>query len=357
MKLEVYGRRTRVGKKAEYPASPLHRHRHRASIDIPDMSTPPVSSSVLTPKSIPATLGGAAAVLIWASCVSVARLLSESLGVFTSAAMIFTLAGTLACAVQLSRRAARADLFALPKRYFAWCGALFVLNQIGLYGGLGLARSRMQVLEVGAINYLWPALTLLFSIPLLGQRARPWLLTIGVALALAGIVATTMDPSQLSPGDTLARIVSSPVAYVLALMGAIVWAVYSNLARLWAGNARTDAVPLFLLASGLALWGIRAAVHEISVWDVRTTAALVYAALLPAYGAYALWDTGVRKGDFALLSSLSYTIPVLSTLLSCALLGVHPGPTLWTGIAMVSVGAVVCRLAIEPSTSLPHEAR
>jgi drug/metabolite transporter (DMT)-like permease len=51
---------------------------------------------------------------------------------------------------------------------------------------VGLAKSREQVLEIALVNYLWPALTILLSLPLLKQRARLWLLP-GTELALTGI--------------------------------------------------------------------------------------------------------------------------------------------------------------------------
>jgi drug/metabolite transporter (DMT)-like permease len=292
-----------------------------------------------------ATLAGIAAVLIWASCISVARLATESLGVFTSAAAIFLLAGIVATAVRAMRPGAFASALAHPRRYLLGCGALFVACQIGLYGGLGLAVDRPQVLEIAAVNYLWPAMTLAFALPILGHRARPSLLALGSVLALAGIVAATMDPAALSLRSTICRVASHPVPYVLAFGGAASWAVYSNLARKYAQDAASDAVPLFLLASGVALLAVRLSVHEHSVISLRAAGALAYAALLPAYGGYALWDIGVRRGDFTLLSALSYLIPVLSTLISCVVLRVRPSASLWAGVVMVTVGAVVCRLA------------
>jgi len=297
-----------------------------------------------------ATLAGVAAVLIWASCISVARLASESLGVFTSAAAIFLVAGAVATVVRATRPGALAAMLSLPGRYLVWCGAMFVVCQIGLYGGLGVATDRLQVLEIAAVNYLWPALTLALSLPILGWRARPLPLALGTVLALAGIVVATMDPAALSLRATLGRAMSCPAPYLLALAGAVSWGVYSNLARRYAQGASADAVPLFLLASGVALLVVRLFVHEHPVMGLRAARALVYAALLPAYGGYALWDIGVRRGDFALLSALSYLIPVLSTFISCAVLRVQPSASLWAGVVMVTVGAVVCRLAFGRGT-------
>jgi drug/metabolite transporter (DMT)-like permease len=298
-----------------------------------------------------ATAGGVVAILIWASCVAVARLLSESLGTFTSGAAVFLVAGIVSTTVRLARPGGLTAMAGLPRAYLAWCGALFVVCQIGLYGGLGLASDRLQVLEIGAVNYLWPAMTLVIGLPILGMRANAAGLGLGVIVACAGIVVATMDPGQLSLAATATRIASYPLPYALAFFGALAWSVYSGLARKLVGGGG-DAVPLFLLASGVALLLCRLCVHEHSVLSLRVAGALVYTGLLVAWGAYALWDIGVRKGDFALLSSLSYAIPVLSTMLSCLLLKVRPPANLWAGVAMVTVAAAVCRMAVRKGVGL-----
>lgn len=305
------------------------------------MTTPAPAKRFLSPP----TLAGIAAILIWASCVSVARRLSESLGVFTSAGLIFLIAGVVSLAVKARKPASLRAMFRLPLPYLLWCGALFVYCQIGLYGSLGVAVDRLQVLEVGAVNYLWPAMTLLIGVPVLKLRANPLPLAVGCLVACAGVFAVTLDPQSLSPASSLARFASKPAAYLLAFTGALAWSAYSSLARRLLGTD-TDAVPLFLLASGIALIAIRLFVHEETTFSPTVVIGLAYAGLFVAWGAYALWDTGIRNGDFALLSALSYAIPVLSTLLSCLILDVRPSFVLWVGVVMVAVGAVVCRWAV-----------
>ena len=51
-------------------------------------------------------------------------------------------------------------------------------------------ESREEVLAVGLINYLWPSLTLLLSVPILGYRSR-WFLGPGMLVATAGMVVAT----------------------------------------------------------------------------------------------------------------------------------------------------------------------
>ena len=85
----------------------------------------------------------------------------------------------------------------LPPRYLWGCGALFVAYTSCYCLAVGLATDREQVLTVGLVNYLWPSLTLLLSVPILGYRAR-WFLGPGMLVASAGMVVATAAGSDLS---------------------------------------------------------------------------------------------------------------------------------------------------------------
>ena len=66
------------------------------------------------------------------------------------------------------------------------CGSLFVLYMLALYLALGLAAGRRQVLEIGLMNYLWPAFTLLLA-PVVLKKKAGLILIPGTLLALAGV--------------------------------------------------------------------------------------------------------------------------------------------------------------------------
>src|SRR5690606_31523840 len=132
---------------------------------------------------------------------------------------------------------------------------LFVTYIITLYMAIGFSTTREQVLAVGLINYLWPALSLVFSIPLLGRRARP-LLPAGIALALSGTWLATTG-GDVGAIQRLQQDQNSLLPYGLAFAAAVCWGLYTNLSRRWAADSDGDAVPLFLLASGVLLGLLR----------------------------------------------------------------------------------------------------
>ena len=290
-----------------------------------------------------ATLSGFLAILVWSTTVAFSRALSETLGALTTGALIYSLGGILGLAAASRSAGGLAQLWLMPKRYLFGCGALFVMYMLLLYLAIGLAHSRTQVVAVGLANYLWPALIMLFSLPLLGKRARFWLFP-GILLALAGTwlaVLPTSDstiPTFFEPGEDLLPV-------LLAIGAAVAWAFYSNLVRRWAPETGS-AVPLFLTVSGFAFLVLRDLTGEISVWNWSLIPALLYMAIFPGWLGYLFWEYAMRHGNMPLVTAFSYFTPLLSTLVSLLVLQVRP--TLFLGLAalLVTAGAILSKLGV-----------
>jgi drug/metabolite transporter (DMT)-like permease len=287
---------------------------------------------------------GIAAILLWSSTMAVSRSLTEQLGPTTAGAAIYLVSGVIGCAYLLARGKLSA-VRTLPARYLFGCGGLMVVYMALIYMAVGLAPMRRHVIGVGIINYLWPGLTLILSVPLLKKRAGP-LLVPGAVVAFVGVVLAGSGGS-LSPAGLLRGLGGSRLPYLLALGAAVCWALYSNLSRRWAGSHEGGAVPVFLLAAGALLALMRLFFDEQPQWSARAFYELAYMSLLPALLAYAFWDASMRRGNLVLVASLAYFTPVLSTAISSLYLHVAPGPSLWLACGLVVVGAVVCRLSVK----------
>jgi len=291
------------------------------------------------------TVFGFLAIALWSTTVGVSRSLTEQMGTFTSAACIYCLAGLLGGVFLLARPATRAELRQLPLKYLAGCGALFVAYMVCLYVAVGLSVNRQQVLEVALINYLWPSLTLAFSVPILRNKARLGLVP-GVLVAVMGIFIAVTQSQGFSPRAFLQNVRAGAIPYVAALGAAITWALYSNLSRRWASDAKGGAVPVFLLASGLALLGVRLAVTEQTALTGRATMELLYMAVFPALIAYVLWDAAMRRGRMVLVAAASYLTPLFSVVIGAVYLGVPLTGRLWLACVLVIAGAVTCKLSL-----------
>jgi drug/metabolite transporter (DMT)-like permease len=295
------------------------------------------------PHSSRATALGILAIVLWSTSVAFIRTVSEALGPFSTAAFTYMLAGVAALVVAAATPEGLRSLLELPARYVWGCGALFVAYSACYCLAVGLAVDRSQVLEVALINYLWPSLTLLLALPIQGQRAR-WFLAPGMIAASAGMVLATAQRGGLSLAGLWDNATTHALPYSLALAGGVAWALYSNLARRWGG--RTGGVPLFLVASGLAVLPLRFVFGESSAWTPRAAGELAYMAVFVTFLAYVFWDHAMRRGNMVLVAAVSYSTPVLSTLFSAAYLGVVPGPSIWLACALVIGGAVACRAAV-----------
>ncbi|MGC4122812.1 MAG: protein kinase [Myxococcales bacterium] len=296
-----------------------------------------------------ATARGLLALALWASTVALSRSLSEAVGATTGACAALAAGGALSLGLGWAKGQAPWAAVRLPRRYLLGCGALFVGYMACLYAAIGLAADRPTALVVGLLNYLWPPLMVAFSVPLLGQRARPGVLALGCALALGGTaVAVAGDDGASAWAAGLGLRSAAPLA--LAAVAGVLWALYSNLARRWgpaSGAPAADAVPLFLLASAVALALLRLALpEEPRAWTARSLAELFALAVGPMAVAYPLWEKGVRSGDHALLGLASFFVPVLSLGLASAWLGVVPGRGLAAGCALVVAGALVSRASL-----------
>lgn len=297
-------------------------------------------------EPLTATLLGMVAILIWASLVAVARGTSEHFGVLPSAALANLLGGAIGIAVAQVRTGYLGQVHRLPRKYLLGCGACFVAYNTALYPALQAAVSSQQVVEVGLIQYLWPALTLALAVPILGKKAGPWLWP-GLIVATAGAFLAKSG-GQISWASLRAGLDANPWPYGLAVVAAFSWALYSNLARRWAGESSVSGAPLFLTATGVVLTIVHAAGGGTYglVFQPRPLLELAYLTLFPTLLAYVFWDFAMRRGNIVLVSSLSFFTPLLSTLFSCLYLGVPMGAHLWAASAMVIAGAVICKRSV-----------
>ena len=193
-----------------------------------------------------ATLIGLMAIILWSTMVGLIRGVSEGLGPVGGAAMIYTLSGLL-----LLVTVGFPDIRRFPRRYLVAGSVLFVCYEICLALSLGYATTRHQAIEAGMVNYLWPGLTILFAILFNGQRTNGWIIP-GLLLCIIGVGWVLGGDNGFSIDDIISNVVSSPLSYILAFCGAIIWAAYCTVTRKYAeGN---NGITLFILLTAVTLW-------------------------------------------------------------------------------------------------------
>lgn len=281
-----------------------------------------------------ATAAGFAAILLWASLAVLTA--AAGLPPFQLLALSFGLAGVAGTAILL--RPGGAGLRALsqpPAAAALGIGALF-----GYHALYFVALGHAPVVEANLINYLWPMLIVVFASLSGGVRVRAgqWLGT-GLGLAAAVLLVTRGDGVAIDPAHV--------PGYLAALGAALTWSLYSVL------NRRFGDVPGSVMAGTcLAVGALGAGAHALfETWVVPTPAqwAVVAAmALGPTGLAFWFWDMGTKRGHLAVLGTLSYAAPLLSTGLLLAFGRATPHWTQAVAVALLLAGAGLSVRAARP---------
>jgi drug/metabolite transporter (DMT)-like permease len=249
-----------------------------------------------------ATLGGMCAIALWSS-LALLTTLTAGLPPFLVLACCFGFAGLFGVAwvARGGRAGLRAMLAPVSAVALAAC-ALFGYHALYFF-----SLKHAPPVEANLVNYLWPLLIVLFSGLLPGVRLRAG----NLVGALLGLAAAAL---LVTGGHGLAIDPTRGPGYLAAFAAAVVWGGYSVLNRRFAGVDSASIVPacVGVALAGMAMHGLFEPSTSISAtqWLVLATMGAG-----PTGVAFALWDRGTKHGDIALLGSLSYLAPLLSTLL------------------------------------------
>lgn len=248
----------------------------------------------------PGTACGIAAIGLWAS-LAVLTAMTGRVPPFQLLAMGFGIGGVAGLAWLC--RPAGPGLAALRQpKPAALIGIAALFGYHALYF---VALKTAPPVEANLVNYLWPLLIVVFAALALRIRVRAgqWAGTL-LGLAAMVLVVTRGRRVEIEPAHAL--------GYAAALGSALIWAAYSVANRRFAGvpsSAIVGNCVVVALLGGLA--------HLLLETTVAPSAlewlAIVALGLGPVGAAFALWDAGTKHGDIALLGTLAYAAPLLST--------------------------------------------
>lgn len=284
-----------------------------------------------------ATLIGLVAVVLWSSIVGLIRGVSESLGATGGAAMIYSVASVL-----LVLTIGFPRLREFSRGYLVWGSLLFVSYELCLALSIGYANNSRQAIEVGMVNYLWPAFTILAAIMFNRQQAN-MLIVPGFVLAIVGICWVLGGEQGLDWASMLNNVRDNPLSYGLAFVGALIWAAYCTVtARIADGK---NGITLFFMLTALTLW-CKYGFSGGGAMDFSLHSLIYLALAASAMGfGYAAWNVGILHGNVTLLAGASYFIPVLSAILAAILLNTPLSVSFWQGTVMICIGSIMCWLA------------
>lgn len=198
-----------------------------------------------------------------------------------------------------------------------------------------------QTMEVGMVNYLWPAMTLLFAVTFNGVRTRWWIAP-GMALAFGGIVQILAGGEGFSLSGFAARLLEHPLSYLLALGSALTWSGFSSMTRAWGGTTNLSCV-IFIVNATIygILWLCGFGTETVGTSSAHGWMSVFFGGIAMG-GAYAAWTLGMSRGNMTVLAAASYFTPVLSCVFATYWIGADLDASFWTGVAAVVAGSLLC---------------
>jgi drug/metabolite transporter (DMT)-like permease len=255
----------------------------------------------------------------------------ESVPVFTIAAVRFGVASVL---LYLWARLANRPLSPIEPRDWPMIIGLAVTAVAG-YNWLFLTGLTLAPASDGAIIVpgLAPVFTLIIATVVLGERlgARG---VVGLAVAAIGLFLV-VRPSGTADGTRL-------LGDLLFLAGAVLWGIYSVLARIASRRFNPVSTTLYGIGVGslilvpLALF--EGGTASLTSAPIEALAGIAYLAVFGTVGAFVLLNLGVARIGASRASAFALLVPVIGVLTSVAFLGEELGPTTVVGGAIVLIG-------------------
>lgn len=291
-----------------------------------------------------ATLIGFSAILQWSSIVGLLKKISFTLGPDLSVLFMYSFS-----AVILLLLFRIPNLKQVPRNYLIFATILFVVYELCFSYAIALAQTAQQAIEISLVNYLWPSLTIAALI-LFKELKFNFFVIIGLAICLSGIVLIQTGNESFNWATVFANVQMNPISYILAFLGASLWALYCVITRKYSQGH--NPIAFFFLVISFVLWLKMLVFHgipEIPHIDLNTGILMLMVSTVTALG-YAAWNIGIIKGNITILVTLSYFSPIFSSLISMFILQTNLSLSFWHGAILVTVGSLICWI----STSWPQ---
>ena len=289
-----------------------------------------------------ATLIGTFAVILWGAIAVIVKLISRDVGAFYSAAILHGVVGSLGFAFFAVRRELPNPKLLRNRWFLGLRALLFPINVIAFCTGISLVSPDYLPFAL-LINYLWPTLTLVFTILLLRSPIpRPLFFLSGILVVLLSLAWELLSGLTISPEMFASQ--SDRISYGCMLIAATTWPMYGALTRKYSSlHGGGSVVPFFSLITAVTAFTLG--------WfglDPKPPATITFHPVfllggVVSFVALFCWDHGTRKGNITVLSLCADALPWISIGVVHLVIG---SPLHWHTLAsaiMLVLGALITR--------------
>lgn len=273
------------------------------------------------------------AVLLWSTVASAFKLALRGMAVAEVLAYA-TVSSTLALvAVVVAQGKLGAVLRQRPGDWLrsAWLG---LLNPLLYYLVLFKAYDLLPAQEAQPLNYTWPIVLSLLSVPLLGQRLRLRVFA-ALVVSFAGVVVIA------TRGRFADLRFENPLGCGLAVGSSLIWALF------WIGNLRDPRDPVVKLCSSF-LFGSVCVLPVVALtvgWrlpEARYVATAAYIGLFEMGFTFVLWLHALRLSrESASVSNLAFLSPFISLAFIRLIVGEEIRLSSVAGLVLIVAGILV----------------
>ena len=210
------------------------------------------------------------------------------------------------------------------------------LNPFLYYTLLFTAYARLLGQEALALNYTWPIVLVLLSVPVLKTKLRPMSVA-ALCISFCGVVIIA------SHGNVKSFQLSDPFGISIALGSSLVWASY------WLANVRDDRDPVVKLCQNFFFGTVYALITAAVRTPFRALswtglAGMAYIGLFEMGITFLLWLAALKKTTSpAFISNLVYISPFLSLLFLRFIVGERLLTSTFVGLVLIVAGILAQR--------------
>jgi drug/metabolite transporter (DMT)-like permease len=279
-------------------------------------------------------------VLIWSTVASAFKISLRYLNFFQ---LLFfaAIASTLALFIIVLLQRKISMLTHYSRKDYLRSALLGFLNPFLYYMVLFRAYSLLSAQRAVALNYTWPIMIVLLSIPLLKQR-------IGVKGIVAIFISYIGALIISTEGNLLELQFKNVPGVLLALGSAVIWALF------WISNVkdkRDEVVKLFLnFAFGFVFIVVTGLVtSSIVLPDIRGLGGAVYVGLFEMGVTFVFWLKALKLSKTtAQVSNLIYLAPLLSLLIISIIVGERILLSTAIGLILIIAGIILQQYRLRP---------
>jgi len=221
-----------------------------------------------------------------------------------------------------------------PKKQVFRSAYLGLLNPFGYYFILLQAYELLPAQVAQPLNFIWPLVLVILSVPLLGEKITPKGM-LALLVSFAGVILIS------SEGNISNIEIKSPFGVFLALFSSVIWALY------WILNLRKpeidQVVRLFLNFLFATVFSFAAGLFYGNFWDVNLTGLLgsLYVGSFEMGITFVLWLKALSMAESkAKLGNIIFLVPFVSLLFIRFFVGEQIYWTTITGLLII-VGSIM----------------